>query len=318
MITIGLDMMGGDFAPAEAVKGAAAFLKENPTDVHLLLIGDEEKIKAEIKINSLSDAQYLIFHAPQVIEMHEHPTKALKEKPESSIAVGFQLLASGKIDAFISAGNTGAMMVGALFSIKTIEGVLRPTIGAYVPRENGTLGVLLDVGLNADCKPENLNQFAVLGSLFAEHILKITNPKIGLINLGEEEGKGNLLAQAAYPLLKENKNLNFTGNIEGRDILVDKTDVMVCDGFTGNVVLKLAESIYDIVKRRNIRDEHFERFNFEIYGGVPVLGVAKPVIIGHGISGSAAFKNMINIAVRMIETDLTGKIKESFAGLREN
>ncbi len=167
MITIGLDMMGGDFAPAEAVKGAAAFLKENAADAVLLLIGDEEKIKAEIQNYHLPDAQYKIVHAPQVIEMHEHPTKALKEKPKSSIALGFQLLADGIADAFISAGNTGAMMVGALFSIKTIEGVLRPTIGAYVPRENGTLGLLADVGLNADCKPEHLNQFAVLGSLFA-------------------------------------------------------------------------------------------------------------------------------------------------------
>lgn len=314
MVTIGLDMMGGDFAPAEAVKGAEAFLRENPVDVLLLLIGDEAKLKAEIKHYHLPEGQYEIVHAPQMIEMHEHPTKALKEKTESSIAVGFQLLAAGKTDAFISAGNTGAMMVGALFSIKTTEGVLRPTIGAYVPRENGTLGLLADVGLNADCKPEHLNQFAVLGSLFAEHILKINNPKIGLVNLGEEEGKGNMLAQAAFPLLKANEHINFIGNIEGRDILLDKADVMICEGFTGNVILKMAESIFDVVKRRNIKDEYFERFNFESYGGVPVLGVAKPVIIGHGISGSAAFKNMINTAVKMLETDLTGKIKERFAG----
>ena len=306
-------MMGGDFAPLEAVKGVAAFLAENKQAVQLILIGDEEKIKLHAAQNDLPAESYSIIHASQVIEMHEHPTKALKEKQQSSIAIGFHLLASGKMDAFISAGNTGAMMVGALFSIKAIEGVHRPTIGAYMPRENGTLGLLLDVGLNADCKPENLNQFAVLGSLYAEHVLKIQNPKVGLINLGEEEGKGNLLAQATYPLLKENKQLNFIGNIEGRDILMDKADVMVCEGFTGNVVLKLAESVYDITKRRNITDEHFERFNFEIYGGVPVLGVAKPVIIGHGISHANAFKNMIHIACRMIETDLTGKIKESFA-----
>lgn len=312
MITIGLDMMGGDFAPREAVKGVQAFLSKDPADTHLVLIGDEEKIRDEIRSSPLPPEKFSIIHAPQVIEMHEHPTKALKEKQQSSVAVGFQLLATGKTDAFISAGNTGAMMVGALFSIKTIEGVLRPTIGAYMPRENGSLGLLVDVGLNADCKPENLNQFAVLGSLFAEHILKIRSPKTGLVNLGEEEGKGNILAQATYPLLKDNKLLNFIGNIEGRDILLDKSDVMVCEGFTGNVVLKMAESIYDIVKRRNIDDEHFERFNFEIYGGVPVLGVAKPVIIGHGISGSRAFENMINIAVRMIETDLSGKIRESF------
>jgi phosphate acyltransferase len=312
MITIGLDMMGGDYAPLEAVKGAAIFIAENKEAVALVLIGDEEKIKEVIASHPLDASQYSIVHAAQVIEMQEHPTKALKEKQQSSIAIGFQLLATGKIDAFISAGNTGAMMVGALFSIKTIEGVLRPTIGAYIPRENGTLGLLVDVGLNADCKPENLNQFAILGSLFAEHILNIPTPKVGLVNLGEEEGKGNILAQAVYPLLKENKHINFVGNIEGRDILLDKADVMVCEGFTGNVVLKMAESVYDIVKRRNIEDEHFERFNFETYGGVPVLGVNKPVIIGHGISCSTAFKNMINIACKMIATNLSEKIKASF------
>lgn len=313
MIKIGLDVMGGDFAPFEAVKGVAAFFEENKQAVQLILIGDEEKISILAEQNNLPGNSFSIVHAPEVIEMHEHPTKALKEKQQSSIAIGFHLLASGKTDAFISAGNTGAMMVGALFSIKAIEGVLRPTIGAYMPRENGALGLLLDVGLNSDCKPENLNQFAVLGSLYAEHILNIAHPKTGLVNLGEEEGKGNLLAQAAYPLLKENTQINFVGNIEGRDILLNKADVMVCDGFTGNVVLKLAESIYDIIKRRNINDEHFERFNFETYGGVPVLGVAKPVIIGHGISHATAFKNMIHIACRMIETDLTGKITKSFA-----
>jgi phosphate acyltransferase len=312
MITIGLDMMGGDFAPLEAVKGAVAFMANAPKNTQLVLIGDEEKIKILAHDYHLPEELFTIVHASQVIEMHEHPTKALKEKPQSSIAVGFQLLATEKIDAFISAGNTGAMMVGALFSIKTIEGVLRPTIGAYIPREDGSLGLLVDVGLNADCKPENLNQFATLGSLFAEHILKINKPKTGLVNLGEEEGKGNLLSQATYPLLKENNHIHFIGNIEGRDILMNKADVMVCEGFTGNVILKMAESVYDIVKRRNIEDEHFERFNFETYGGVPVLGVAKPVIIGHGISGATAFKNMIKIAVSMIETNLSEKIKECF------
>lgn len=311
-MNIGLDMMGGDFAPLEAVKGAAEFLATASGNIHLSLIGDEEKIKLHLAQYPIPAARYTIIHAAQVIEMNEHPTRALKEKQQSSIAIGFHLLATGKTDAFISAGNTGAMMVGALFSIKAIEGVLRPTIGAYMPRENGSLGLLVDVGLNADCKPENLNQFAVLGSLFAKHILNFESPKVGLVNLGEEEGKGNLLAQAAYPLLKENRQINFIGNIEGRDILLDKADVLVCEGFTGNVVLKLAESIYDIVQRRNIKDEHFERFNFEQYGGVPILGVAKPVIIGHGISHATAFKNMIRIAMRMLETDLLGKMKDSF------
>jgi glycerol-3-phosphate acyltransferase PlsX len=311
-MNIGLDMMGGDFAPLEAVKGVADFFAACSVDIHLTLIGDETLIKSHLAVYPVAADKYTIVHTTQVIEMNEHPTKALKEKKDSSIAIGFQLLAMGKTDAFISAGNTGAMMVGSLFSIKTIEGVLRPTIGAYMPREDGTLGLLVDVGLNADCKPDNLNQFAILGSLYAQHILNFDNPKVGLVNLGEEEGKGNILAQAAYPLLKENKQLNFIGNIEGRDILLPKADVLVCEGFTGNVVLKLAESIYDIVKRRNIHDEHFDRFNFEQYGGVPVLGVAKPVIIGHGISHATAFKNMIRIAQRMIETDLLKKMKDSF------
>jgi glycerol-3-phosphate acyltransferase PlsX len=313
MINIGLDMMGGDYAPAEAVNGVVSFLHNHKkTPIHLTLIGDKGQIEALLSSHQISSELISIVPTTQVIEMHEHPTKALKEKQDSSIAVGFHLLATGKVDAFISAGNTGAMMVGALFSIKAIEGVIRPTIGAYIPREDGSLGLLLDVGLNADCKPENLQQFAVLGSLFAEHILNINNPKVGLVNLGEEEGKGNLLAQATYPLLKENTRINFIGNIEGRDILINKADVMVCEGFTGNVVLKMAESVYDIVKRRNIKDEHFDRFNFEAYGGVPVLGVSKPVIIGHGISGERAFRNMINIACKMIETELTSKIAGSF------
>ncbi len=310
---IGIDMMGGDFAPEQAVKGVISFCETQPQNTHLFLFGDEPKIASLLQNKTLPKEKYTIVHAPEVIEMHEHPTKALKEKQQSSIAIGFHMLATNGIDAFISAGNTGAMMVGALFSIKTIEGITRPTIGAYIPREDGSLGLLVDVGLNADCKPENLSQFATLGSLFAEHILNIPNPKVGLVNIGEEEGKGNLLAQATYPLLKENKQINFIGNIEGRDILINKADVMVCEGFTGNVLLKMAESVYDITKRRQIQDEHFDRFNFEAYGGVPVLGVAKPVIIGHGISQSSAFKNMIHIATKMISTNLTEKITSSFS-----
>ena len=309
-MTIGVDMMGGDFAPLEAIKGIK--LLEGGSSATLLLIGDQPAIKELLVNHGIDSHSITIVHSTQVIGMHEHPTRALKEKTQSSISIGFHLLASGKIDAFISAGNTGAMMVGALYSIKAIIGVLRPTIGAYLPRENGTLGLLVDVGLNADCKPENLSQFAVLGSLFARHILNIHNPRVALVNLGEEEGKGNILAQATYPLLQENKHINFIGNVEGRDLLMDRADVMVCEGFTGNVLLKFAESIYDIVQRRDIHDEHFNRFNFETYGGVPVLGVNKPVIIGHGISHGVAFKNMILMAEKMVERDLVGKIKDSF------
>src|SRR6476620_5501061 len=251
-MNIALDMMGGDFAPIEAVKGVRLFLSKPHQHVNLILIGDEKTISGLLTENAINDINISIVHADQVIGMHEHPTKALKEKKRASIALGFQLLSTVKEDAFISAGNTGAMMVGALYSIKAIEGILRPAIGAYLPKENGDLSLLVDVGLNADCKPENLNQFAVLGSLFAKHILNIPHPRVALVNLGSEEGKGNLLTQAAYTVLKENERINFIGNAEGRDLLQDKADIYVCDGFTGNVVLKFAESIYDIIQKRNI------------------------------------------------------------------
>ena len=311
-MNIGLDMMGGDYAPLEAVKGVSLFLQENKVPVNLFLFGDPAAVSPLLEQQTLRAENITIIDAPQVIGMHEHPTKALKEKPQSSIAVGFQHLATSRVDAFISAGNTGAMMVGSLFSLKVIEGILRPTISTIIPKENGSTGLLLDVGLNADCKPENLNQFALLGSLYAKYILGIENPSVGLLNIGEEEGKGNLLAQAAYPLLKANNNIRFIGNIEGRDIMQDKADVMVCEGFTGNVMLKFAESLFDLNHRKNINHPFFETFNFELYGGTPVLGVSKPVIIGHGISHALAFKNMIGLAARMIETDLLGKIKASF------
>jgi glycerol-3-phosphate acyltransferase PlsX len=306
-------MMGGDFAPQEAIHGIQQYLEKGKTH-HLVLIGDEEKIRSMLPQYSISENLYSIVHAPQVIGMHEHPTKALKEKQQSSIAIGFHLLATGKTDAFISAGNTGAMLVGSLYALKPIEGVLRPTIATIIPKENGKTGLLLDVGLNSDCKPEQLNQFAIMGSVYAQQIMGIENPRVALINIGEEEGKGNLLAQAAYPLLKENQHINFTGNVEGRDILFDKADVMVCDGFTGNIILKLAESLFDITQEKNIHHEYLDRFNFENYGGTPVLGVSKPVIIGHGISKGKAFKNMILLAEKMIEKDVMSKLKAELEG----
>jgi glycerol-3-phosphate acyltransferase PlsX len=245
--------------------------------------------------------------------MHEHPTKALKEKTDSSIAVGFGLLAQKKSDAFISAGNTGAMMVGGMYSVKNIEGILRPTIASPIPREDGNFNLLLDVGANADCKPEHLLQFAQLGSLYMQHVVGIESPRIGLLNLGEEEGKGNLLAQATYPLLKEHAQLNFVGNLEGRDIFLNKSDVLVCEGFVGNVVLKMAESIYDIFSQRNIKDPFLNNFNYEIYGGTPILGINEPVIIGHGISHAVAFRNMIDVARKIISSNLIDAFKAHFS-----
>lgn len=311
-MNIGIDMMGGDYAPQEAVKGVKQYLLKNSFEqLHLVLFGNEEQLKPLLSENEVPQEKYTIQPTSQVIGMNEHPTKALKEKTDSSIAVGFQHLAAGKIDAFISAGNTGAMMVGAMFSIKVVEGVLRPTISSVIPKPDGSTGLLLDVGLNADCKPEHLNQFAVMGSVFCQYIFGVENPKIGLMNVGEEEGKGNILAQAAYPMLKSNKAINFIGNVEGRDVFRNQADVMVCEGFTGNVILKMAESIYDIAQEQQIDNPYLNRFNFEIYGGTPVLGVEKPVIIGHGISHATAFSNMIDVAVKMLNTDVLGKVKEA-------
>jgi phosphate acyltransferase len=304
---IGIDMMGGDFAPQEVIIGIQKYLETG--GAHIVLIGQEDKIRHQIESISLSNEKITVVHASQVIDMHEHPTRALKEKQQSSISIGFHLLASEKIDAFISAGNTGAMLVGSLYALKPIEGVLRPTISTIIPKENGRTGLLLDVGLNSDCKPEQLNQFAVMGSVYAQAILGIDRPRVALLNIGEEEGKGNILAQATYPLLKENKHIHFIGNIEGRDILIDKADVIVCDGYTGNIILKLAESLHEITHRKNIHHEYFDLFNFENYGGTPVLGISKPVIIGHGISKGIAFKNMILLAQKMIEKDVMQMMK---------
>ena len=195
-MTICLDMMGGDFAPLEAVKGVRDYLTEAEDPALLFLVGDEAQINPLLQQHQIPADKVKVIHAPQVIDYNESPTKALKEKQQSSIAVGFHLLASGKAGAFISAGNTGAMLVGAMYSIKPIEGVQRPTISTIIPKDNGKTGLLLDVGLNADCKPEHLNQFALLGSLYAQHILGIDNPRLALLNIGEEEGKGNLLAQS--------------------------------------------------------------------------------------------------------------------------
>ncbi|MGJ7029838.1 phosphate acyltransferase PlsX [Niabella hirudinis] len=312
-MNIGIDTMGGDFAPLEALRGIKKYLSENSDHSHvrLTLFGDELLLNDIIAAEAIPTDCIQVVATTQVIDMHEHPTKALKEKPHSSIAIGFHHLAKDKTDAFISAGNTGAMLVGALFNLKTIEGILRPVISSIIPKKSGGTGLILDVGLNADCKPEQLNQFATLGAVYARHILEIPDPKVGLINVGEEEGKGNLLTQGTYPLLKANKAIHFIGNIEGRDAFNDKADVMVCDGFTGNIILKLAESIYDIARNEQLENPYLNRFNFEIYGGTPVLGIEKPVIIGHGISKATAFCNMIHVAEKMLQTGVLQKLKEA-------
>ncbi|MBF90732.1 MAG: phosphate--acyl-ACP acyltransferase [Flavobacteriales bacterium] len=309
---IGIDIMGGDFAPKATTEGAILAHEELNNNVDLVLIGDEKAILRILKEKGVDSALFSIVNAPDVIEMGDHPTKAFAKKPNSSIAVGFHLLKEGKIDGFASAGNTGAMFVGGYMSVKPTPGVLRPCISSVLPKEDGGVNVILDVGANADCKPDVLYQFAILGSLFAEHVCGISNPKVGLLNIGEEETKGNMLTTATHEMMKDNSHFNFNGNIESRDIFGDNTDVIVCDGFTGNVVLKEAEAFYTLIKKRKIEDEYFNRFNYENYGGTPILGLNKSVVIGHGISNDIAIKNMIVLTADVVEADLPSKIKNIF------
>lgn len=309
---IGLDIMGGDYAPKATVLGAIEAYKQLKEDQKLVLIGDRTFIDPILKDNNFNPDLFQIIHTTEVIGMGEHPTKAIVQKPNSSISLGFDFLKKGEIDSFASAGNTGAMLVGAMFSVKTVPGVIRPAIASIVPKVKGGCGILLDVGANADCKPDILLQFGILGSIYAEHIYDIANAKVGLMNIGEEEEKGNLLTQASYTLMKETELLNFIGNIEGRDLFNDKADVIVCDGFTGNVVLKLAESFYVLTLKKGMKDEFFDRFNYEQYGGSPILGVNAPVIIGHGISSPEAIKNMVLLSRDMIETKIIDKFKVAF------
>lgn len=308
---LGLDVMGGDFAPKAAIKGACLALKEiSPAD-KIVLIGPEDIILEELLQAGVDPGHFIIAHAPEVISMGEHPTRAVVQKPKSSIAVGFQMLKNGEISAFSSAGNSGAMVVGSMYSVGTIQGIIRPCTSAIIPKENGSISILLDVGTIPDTKPDVMYQFGILGSLYAENIYKINNPRVALLNLGKEEEKGNLLCQSSFALMKESKDFNFIGNVEGRDILRDKADVIVCDGFTGNVVLKLMESVYRMLIKRGLQDEYINRMNYENYGGTPLLGVNSTVIVGHGISNDVAIKNMILLSKEVNEVELSSKIQKA-------
>jgi len=304
--------MGGDNSPDATLNGAYQATKELKKNEKIVLVGDENIAKSWLLTNNIDSSVFEFIHADEVITMNEHATKALRKKPNNSISIGFKALKDKEIDVFSSAGNSGAMLVGSMFSIGPIKGVVRPSITSVLPKKNGGVGLILDVGVNADCKPDVLFQFAILGSLFAENVYNIKNPKVGLLNIGEERGKGNLLTQATYRLLEDNDDINFIGNIEGRDLFNDKADVVVCDGFTGNVVLKLAESFYTLIDQKKLYDPYFDRFNYEIYGGTPVLGVDGNVLIGHGISNENAIKNMILLGKDLINSKLNSKIKKAF------
>ncbi|UOQ68064.1 phosphate acyltransferase PlsX [Hymenobacter volaticus] len=309
---IALDAMGGDFAPQAAVDGAVLAAQELAGKAQIVLIGQEAAVRPLLDQHGDAAASLELIAASQIIEMGEHPAKAYQQKQDSSIAVGYRLLHTGEVDAFCSAGNTGAMLVGAMFSVKPVPGVLRPAIANFVPKLNGGVGILLDVGANAECKPEMLEQFGELGSLYAQYVLGITNPKVGLMNLGEEEGKGTTLTQAVHQLLKVNPHVNFIGNIEGRDLFNGKADVIVCDGYTGNVMLKMAESIYDIMAEKQMRDPFFDKFNYEAVGGSPILGINDNAIIGHGVSTPLAICNMLLQGYQMAQSGISDQIKNTF------
>lgn len=315
---VGLDVMGGDFAPKSTISGAILAQKEFPSPDKIVLIGQEELIRKELQEAGGNAVDFIIQHAPDIIGMAEHPTKAFVQKPHSSIGVGFHLLKNGQIDAFASAGNSGATMVGAIYSVNTIQGIIRPTSSAIVPKEDGKIAILLDVGTNPDAKPDVMYQFGILGSIYAQHVHHIENPRVGLLNIGAEPEKGNILCQSTYQLMKDSKDFNFIGNIEGRDIFKDKSDVIVCDGFSGNVILKLMESVYRMLVKRGLRDSYIDSMNYENYGGTPLLGINSSVIVGHGISNHLAIKNMIHLAKEVHDAELSKKIQQALLNFSMN
>jgi phosphate acyltransferase len=308
---IAVDAMGGDHAPNAVIEGAILASHAIASDTKIVLIGQEDALKGFFANHQTVPENIALVFASQIIEMHEHPVKALPAKPDSSISVGYKLLKTKEVNAFCSAGNTGAMHVGAMFSVQAIAGVSRPAIISFVPKLDGSMGIILDVGANTDCKPEHLQQFAELGSIFCQYYFGMEKPKVALLNLGEEETKGNIVAQAAYKLLKENQSIHFVGNIEGRDLFNEKADVIVCDGYVGNVVIKMAESYYEILHQKQFKDAFFDNFNFEGIGGSPILGINGNVVIGHGISNDLAVKNMILMAERIARHDIPQHIAEN-------
>lgn len=310
MVRIGIDAMGGDFAPRSTVLGAIAALENTGPDTELYLFGDRSSIEDIRTEAGAGSGTFFIVHCSETIGMEEQAVSAYFRKNDSSIAVGFASLAAGKIDAFVSAGNTGAMLVASMSSLKMVENMPRPCISVELPLISGKKLLLLDVGFNADCRPQMLFRFAGLGVAYARSVMGIGSPKVALLNIGKEAGKGASLYREAYALLEDGCP-GFSGNIEPDRIWTpgyDAPDVVVTDGFTGNIVLKQAESVYSIAKARGITDSYLEQFNYEAYGGTPVLGVSAPVIIGHGISTPVAISNMIFKAKKIVEGGLIEKL----------
>lgn len=316
MIRIGLDAMGGDFAPEAAVKGAIMALEEVGEECRIVLFGDELRIREILDSENCDATRFDIVATSEIIEMGDHPVRAFQQKSDSSIVVGFRHLAEGDIDGFASAGSTGAIMVGSSQVIKAIEGILRPTISTVVPTTAGTPVMLLDIGLNVDCRPDVLEQYALIGAVYAKAVLGIESPRVALLNIGTEATKGNLQAKATYELLQvghEAGRYNFVGNIEASHIFTSKiADVVVCDGFIGNAIIKLAEGLYSINAKSDATHPFWEGLNYENTGGTPVLGINAPVVIGHGKSTPLAIKNMLLSTKYAICNELVEQLKEAF------
>ncbi len=313
MLKIGIDAMGGDYAPSAVVKGAIAAHAELDSDSKIILFGDQTQIEQILREENLPTDTFEIVPTTQVIEMGDHPAQAFTKKPDSSIAVGFGHLLHKKIDGFASAGSTGAMMVGCMYTVKQISGVIRPAISSTIPTITGIPSLLLDVGLNVDCKPDVLHQYGIIGNIYAKNVLGIREPRVALLNIGEEKEKGNLQTKATYEMMAESSAFHFVGNIEAKHLFTgDIADVIVCDGFVGNTILKQAEGFYEIAKAQGVHDSFIERLNYERVGGTPVLGINGAVIIGHGCSSPLAIKNMILQTEKTVKADLVNKLRETF------
>lgn len=310
MIRIGIDAMGGDYAPENVILGAIEAYSHIDAGTQIFLIGDQEKITEVCRHYGIDSGNFIIVHASQSIEMGEHPVKAYLKKTDSSLHVGFNLLAKGEIEALASAGNTGAMLTGSLQTVKVLPGILRPCISARIPLANGKNMLILDVGFNSDTKPDVLYQFAILGSIYARTMMGIENPRVALLNIGVEDEKGNMVTREAHKLMTDSADFNFVGNMEANLIFSGGlADVLVTDGFVGNICLKEAEGMYALVAKLGVNHPFLNRFNYEYYGGTPVLGVSAPVIIGHGASTPLAIKNMILEAEKATKNSLVEKFR---------
>ncbi|MCX7879422.1 MAG: phosphate acyltransferase PlsX [Ignavibacteria bacterium] len=326
-----IDAMGGDFAPLNEVQGAilAYEKKERFLDFEIVFVGDEKRIQEAIKNYMRKDFNYSIVHAEDVVTMDDEPTAILKRKKNSSLYKGIKLLAENYVDAFVSAGNTGAVLSTATVLLGRIEGVSRPTIGSFFPTVSKFPSLVLDVGANIEVKPQYLYEFAVMGSIYYRSMFGIENPKIGLLNIGEEETKGSEIMLKTHKILKDS-SLNFIGNVEGRDVLLGTANIIICDGFVGNIILKFAESVLGLLKTR-VRNyakksllnalkvllikpalkNILKDMDYQHYGGVPLLGVNGVVIIGHGKSSPLAIQNMILTACEQLKKGINKNIERA-------